>query len=163
VADHVLEVGPGLSGLPRPQGEDPGEGPLPAIALAAGHLRRVGLEGPALVLATDLPLLSAGLLAAIATWPEPAEVSVVPLRGGRPQTLCARWSPAALSAAEERSAAGERRVQAAFEGNCRFLTESDLPGVDLERELADVDEPGTLRRLGLELPGEAAERPPGIA
>ncbi len=152
IADHSVEVGPGVSGLPLPSEQDPGEGPLLAITLGARHFRRSGSGSSALVLATDLPLLSEGLLRAIATFPAPPGVSVVPLREGRPQPLCARWSPAALALAEERSAEGERRVQAALESGCRFLGEAELPGFDLERELVDVDDAGALRGLGLELP-----------
>lgn len=154
VARPAIEVGPGVSGLELPEEEDPRVGPLGAIAVGARELARRGWTGPALVLATDLPFLSEGLLAAIAAFPAPEEVSVVPLLDGRPQSLCARWSPAALLAAEEAAAAGERRVQAALAtaGALRLVGLDDLPGFDLGRELADVDDAAALERLGLPLP-----------
>lgn len=154
VASPALEIGPGVSGLDRPDAEDPAVGPLGAIAVGAAELRRRNFVGPVLVLATDLPLLSGGLLGAIASFPAPLEASVVPVLDGRPQSLCARWSPAALHAAETAHAGGGRRVYAALAtaGALRLLGREELPGFDLERELADVDDAASLSRLGLRLP-----------
>lgn len=145
----ALEIGPGVSGLAVR--DDPREGPLVAIATGAGALAETGWRGDVLVLATDLPLLSQRLLAALATWPAPSGQSVAPVAGGRSQPLCARWSQADLEVAAELVEQGERRVQAAFGAGAGLLVLGgrDL-AFDLESELADADDEAALRRLGLE-------------
>lgn len=147
VAEIVLEIGPGRSGLPVAEGREFGEGPLPAVALGAMALRSRG-AGAALVVATDLPLVDRRLLSAIAGHRAPAEVSVVPVVDGRRQPLCARWSVTALVAAIEDAANGERRVVVPLE-RCPLVeaTPAEL-GVGAEA-FADVDEPADLARLGL--------------
>jgi molybdopterin-guanine dinucleotide biosynthesis protein A len=86
VADPVHEVGPGFTSLPAVA--DPGEGPLRALACAPGH-------GDALVLACDLPRITAELLQWLADQPGTA----VPVVDGRVQPLCARYSAATLALA----------------------------------------------------------------
>jgi molybdopterin-guanine dinucleotide biosynthesis protein A len=158
VTGLAVEVGPGHSGLAVPDEADPGEGPLVAIAAGWSYLLERGRSGPVLVLATDLPRLSPRCLGEIASWPAPDGSSVVPVLRGRLQPLCARWSAGALGRAAALVARGERRVEAALEqGSVLRLTEDDLarcsPPIDAAVELADVDVPGDLRRLGLDLDG----------
>jgi molybdopterin-guanine dinucleotide biosynthesis protein A len=158
VTGTAVEVGPGHSGLPVPDEPDPGEGPLAAIAAGWSYLLAHGRTGPVLVLATDLPRLSPRCLREIASWPAPEGSSVVPVIRGRLQPLCARWSAGALERAAALVAQGERRVQAALDhGSLLRLTEGDLarctPPIDAPTELADVDVPDDLRRLGLDLGG----------
>lgn len=153
VTSRAIEVGPGRSGLPLPTAPDPGAGPLVAVALARDELESQGFSGPALVLATDLPRLTLELLSTVARWPAPDDSSVLPVVGGRPQYLSARWSPGALDKAVLLAAGGERRVQAAFEEDaCVLLDEDDLPAFDLAFELSDVDAEEDLSRLGFDLP-----------
>ncbi len=154
VTVSALEVGPHASLLDAPAERDPGEGPLVALALGAGAHRQLGWEGAILVLATDLPLLSLELLSRIAMWSAPEHLSVVPVAGGRPQLLCARWSPAALDRAIDAVERGERRVSAAIgdAADLAVLGEAELPGIDLDLELADVDDEAALRRLGFVVP-----------
>lgn len=151
VCGVAFEVGPGFSGLSVPNEPDPRSGPLSALAVGGRFARSVGLDGPVMVLATDLPLLSEELLARIARWPAPAGTSVVPLSGNKRQPLCARWSAPAIDRVLALHSAGVRRLQAALsdEEVCE-LGPLELAGFDLERELADVDEPDALRRLGLD-------------
>ncbi|MHB8245706.1 MAG: NTP transferase domain-containing protein [Acidimicrobiales bacterium] len=151
VAGHCFEIGPGVSSLERASEPDPRKGPLAAIAVGARALRAVGWSGPVLVVATDLPRLSFELLSAIASWPVPADRSVVPVSQGCPQPLCARWAPGAVARAVQLSARGERRVQTALgEGLERVLLKGeDLPGIDLDAELADIDDEAALRQAGL--------------
>ncbi len=147
--ETAYEVGPGASSLEVAPGRDPREGPLAALALGARALAAAGFAGPALVLATDLPRLTPALLGTIAAWPSPPGCSVAPVVAGRPQFLCARWSPAALAAAVELASAGERRVQAAFSvGEAHLVGPDELPSFDLEVELGDADDEAALRRLG---------------
>ncbi len=154
--EPVIEVGEGRSGLVHVS-DSPRLGPLGAVSAGRAALSSAGFAGPALVLATDLALVSASLLAALAGHPADRSLSVVPVVGGRLQPLCARWSPAALDLAASLVAAGERRAQAVFSDEAGFLALdcSDLRDFDLARELEDVDEPADLSRLGL------AEGPPG--
>jgi molybdopterin-guanine dinucleotide biosynthesis protein A len=148
---EAIEVGSGASSLAVPDEPDPRRGPLAAIAVGARHLWRGGHDGPVLVLATDLPRVSLDLLRAITSWPAADHMTVVPVAGGRPQTLCARWSTAALERAVALDEAGERRVQAAFgAGDLLELGERELPGFALEVELADVDDEAALRRFGFD-------------
>lgn len=150
-----LEVGQSVSGLSAVS-DEPRQGPLAAVVRGAAALAERGFEGPVLVLATDLPFASAGLLEAIARHPAEGR-AVVPLVAGRLQYLAARWSPELLGEAARLVAAGERRVQAAFCAADTFLAVSpaDLGRPDLERELSDFDEPADLERLGLgPLPAE---------
>lgn len=151
VTVSALEVGPHASLLDTPAEADPLRGPLAALALGARTLRHLGWEGAIVVLATDLPLLTLGLLGQVAKWSAPEHLSVVPAAGGRLQPLCARWSPAAVDRAIEAVERGERRVSAALgdADDLVVLGAAELPEVDLDLELADVDDEAALIRLGL--------------
>lgn len=148
VSATALEVGPGRSGLEFLEEEPAGEGPLAAIAAGRGALRRRGHDGPALVVACDMPFLTRDYLAFLVAFD--AESSVVPVVEGRVQPLCARWSRADLDAASAHFAQGDRSL--------RFLAET--PGVVLLEEsqwrahasrrlFIDVDTPEDARRCGL--------------
>ncbi|MDE3031474.1 MAG: molybdenum cofactor guanylyltransferase [Acidobacteriota bacterium] len=148
VCDTAIEVGPGGSGLDSVVEEPPGEGPLAAIVAGRHALRRRGHDGPALVVASDLPFLTRDFLAFMATFD--ASGSVVAVVEGRTQPLCARWSCSDLDEAGDRYARGERSL--------RFL--ADAPGVVLLEEpqwrahaspqvFLDVDTPDEARRYGL--------------
>lgn len=106
VADPAIEVGPGVSGLPHV--DDVRQGPL--VAIGAG-LAGLPAGVPVLVLACDLPLVTASLLRWLAS--HPSAGSVVPVAGDPPlpQPLCARWSPAALAGVPSLVAAGERSLR----------------------------------------------------
>lgn len=147
VADPVLEVGPGRSGLPAVQEDTPGAGPL--VALGAGWLalRELGHRGPVLVLACDLPLVDTAVVRLLATWPTPG--SVVPVVGGRDQPLCARWAAEDLDAVKELVAAGERSLGGLLtRAGISRLGPGDWGPVG-ERSFADVDTPADADRLGL--------------
>ena len=144
----AIEVGPGGSGLDAVREEPPGEGPLAAIVAGRRALRRRGHEGPALVVAGDMPFLTRDFLAFMANFD--ATGSVLPMVEGRAQPLCARWSGPDLDEAEVRYARGERSL--------RFL--ADAPGVVLLAEpqwrahaspqvFIDVDTLDEARRYGL--------------
>lgn len=160
VAEPALEVGPGLSGLEVPDGADPHEGPLVALAVAARELRLAAPGRAAIVCATDLPFLTRAVLQALGDFPAGPELSVVPVVGGRRLPLSARWSPLALEAAIDLAAAGERRLRAGIDA-CPLVEvgSAELGIEDLDRVLADVDDPGALERLGLELPADPGHNP----
>lgn len=155
VAGPLVEVGPGYSGLPAVSEEPRGGGPLVALCAGAGALAALGHAGPALVVACDLPFVTAGTLGVLAAWPGGA--SVVPVAGGRPQPLCARWSASDLALARDLVAAGERAMRALLSAAAvEVLEESGWPG-DAERLFADADTLSDLERLGLTPP--SSERP----
>ena len=90
VTSLALEIGPGSQ---RPAGVvevQRGGGPLAAVAAGRRELCRRGWDGPAVVVATDLPRLTPALLTWLAE--HPSRASVVPVALGVPQPLCARYS-----------------------------------------------------------------------
>lgn len=148
VVSPVLEVGPGYSSLAVVTEETPGAGPLGALVAGAAALASRGHGGGAVVLATDLPYVTAGLVRVLAS--HPSDATIVPLVNGRRQLVAARYSPQALDRAPALFAAGRRSLSALVdELDIVDLTEDDLAFfVDL-RELQDVDTPADLSRLGL--------------
>jgi molybdenum cofactor guanylyltransferase len=156
VCSPVLEVGPGHTGLDSVREDPPGGGPLAAIAAGDRALRDRGHQGAAMILAVDLPLVTARALEFLRDFPGPD--TVVPFVAGQPQPLCARYSAEALDRTPAAVSDGEDSVR-------RFL--GSLPGVQWvgprmwgevadERTFADVDTPEDLVRLGL-VPGRVEE------
>lgn len=147
--DPVVEVGPGVSGLARVTREEPpGSGPLLATVAGMQALRNLGWQGPAVVLACDLPLIGRPLVAWLVR--HPTAGSVVPRVGGLPQPLCARWSAADLEAAACAAAQGERSMRPLLaRPGIEWVDETSLGALASPMELNDVDEPADLDRLGL--------------
>jgi molybdopterin-guanine dinucleotide biosynthesis protein A len=149
VADPVIEVGPGYTGLAHVLEAPARAGPLAAIAagwtaLAAGAVPTQGV----LIVATDLPQLTSGLLELLAS--HPGVGCVVPVdRSGRPQTLCARYPATALARAVELVASGQRAVRGLLEGEeVTWLPPSVWePAAGRAHALADLDTPDDLARL----------------
>lgn len=145
----VLEVGPGYAGIEAVREDPPGAGPLAAIAAGGRALRARGHDGPALVLAVDLPLVTPEALTFLRDFRGPD--SVVPFVAGEPQPLCARYSARALDLAPDAVRAGEDSVR----GFLRSLPLVQWVGPRMwgsvadERMFADVDTPEDLVRLGL--------------
>lgn len=109
VADPAVEVGRGYTDLPLVAEPEPGQGPLAAVTFGWAELRRLSWPGPTLVLATDLPFLSQGLLLWLAG--HPSERSVLLFDGEQLQPLCARYRAADLDRATERYQAGARSMR----------------------------------------------------
>ena len=103
-----LEVGPGFTTLDRVDEPMPGRGPLAAIVEGWAELRRRGWADPVIVVATDLPHLTAGMLAWLAAC-DPGH-SVVPMSDGRFQPLCARYEAADLDVATALVESGRRAM-----------------------------------------------------
>jgi FdhD protein len=140
----VYEVGPGHTTLPLAPEDPPGAGPLAAIAAGARAVRTTGHDGPAVVLACDLPLADEALVRLLADQPGTA----VPVVDGRLQPLCARYDGPALAAAPRLVAGGARAVNALLDiVPLRLLDDLDPRG------LLDVDTPEDLARA------EAVRRP----
>ena len=154
VADPVLEVGPGWSAFPAVREDPPGTGPLAAVAAGVAALRAGGHDGPVIVLAVDMPFVTADLLRLLATRPGPE--TAVPRAGGHPQVLCARYGPEVLAAADRLLAAGgvslrrlleERAAAPGGDGVVGWIEPEEWAGVAEPGALADVDTPEDLRRL----------------
>jgi molybdopterin-guanine dinucleotide biosynthesis protein A len=151
VAAPVVEVGPGFTTLPHTVEPRRGSGPLNAVAAGAAFLAAAGHAGPAMVVATDLPRLTAGLLGMLAAWP--ATGCVVPVDGGRPQPACARFSPEALAEAVALAEAGRSSLMAVLKRvDVVWLAPAQwLPGAGRPDALADVDTADDLAGLGIVL------------
>jgi molybdopterin synthase catalytic subunit len=148
----AIEVGGGHSGLPSVVEEPGAEGPLGAVVAGWRELvRRTGEKRPAVVLACDLPDLSAGLVRWLAHHPAPG--SVVPVVGGDAQPLCARWSAGDLERAVAQLAAGERSLRRVFGPDATMVDEDGWGTVAPAVAMADVDTPEDLSRRCLAPPG----------
>jgi molybdopterin-guanine dinucleotide biosynthesis protein A len=144
VCDPVIEVGPGVTSLRAIREDPPGAGPLAALLAGAAAL---DTHGPVLLLACDLPFMTAELLHALANWP--GDGTVVPVVDGRLQYACARYGPAALDEALASFRSGGRALQSAADSDCEYLNESNWAKFATEKTFVDVDTPDDLRRLGL--------------
>jgi FdhD protein len=139
----VLEVGPGYTDLPAVAEGRPGDGPLSAVAAGARALRAAGHEGPAVVLACDLPFADETLVRFLADQPGTA----VPVVDGRVQPLCARYDGPALAAAPGLVTGGARAMQALLDVvPVRLLGEDDWGRVVEPQHFVDVDTPEDLAR-----------------
>jgi molybdopterin-guanine dinucleotide biosynthesis protein A len=140
VADPVLEIGPGKSGLRAVSDERPGEGPLAALATGWKALNALGYRGPVLLLACDLPLVTVPLLELVAHGPE--DQTTVPIVDGRPQPLCARYAPSVLDLCEGLVAQGERSLKALLDASAvTWLDESAWSHIAEIHCFADIDTP----------------------
>ncbi len=152
VAMPVVEVGPGWSTLPATREEPPGRGPLAATAAGAAWLAAHGAPEAFLVVAVDLPAVTVAVLRWLAE--HPASGAVVPVVGGRPQMLCARYDASAGVVAATLVARGERSMRvllAAIEVTA--VSEEEWGAVAEAAAFTDVDTPDAARRAGLEMPG----------
>ena len=140
--EPVLEIGPGYTSLPSLVEEPARGGPLVAVASGWQRLRSTGWTGPAVVVATDLPHLTGGLLDWLAD--HPSGRSVVPVADGRPQPLCARYAAADLEAAVTLVAAGRRSMQALLDAIDPVLAGAE----DWEAAAGDPDALGGCRHPG---------------
>lgn len=153
VASPVLEVGPGRSPLDVVADDEPGAGPLAAVATGGAALVARGAGAhPVVVAAVDLPFLDVALLRWLST-ADPAD-AVVPRVAGQPQPLCARYSPTALVHATGLVRAGARSMRALLRDlEVRWVDEPEWAAVTTARCFVDVDTPDDARREGLEVPG----------
>lgn len=110
VADPVIEVGPGHSGLPAVREDPPGSGPLAALGAGWAALSAAGHHGAVVVLAVDMPFVTPPLLRLLALRSGPP--TAVPRCEGRPQPLCARFGAEAMERIAGLLASGERSLRA---------------------------------------------------
>ena len=146
VTPTCLEVGPGRTSFPSLIEANPGNGPLMAIAAGSEALLALGHDGPVLVVAGDLPLVTDHLLEWLAT--QPGDGSVVPIVDGWRQPLLARWSPWDLRTAVQAVELGQRSL-CGLPGDTgtMFATEAMWSTVATAEVFSDIDTPEDLRRL----------------
>jgi molybdopterin-guanine dinucleotide biosynthesis protein A len=154
VCAPAIEAGDGSSGLPSVRERPPGSGPLAALAAASWALRERGHDGPALLLAVDLPAVDEPLLRWLRD--RPGEPTAVPRVDGRLQLVCARYSGEALLAAASLVAGGVRSLHELLDVvDFDVVDEAEWRAVAGADAFADVDTPEDAKRLGIELPGLA--------
>jgi molybdopterin-guanine dinucleotide biosynthesis protein A len=154
VCAPTLEVGSGVSGLANVREEPAGAGPLAALAAAGVWLRARGHQGPAILLAVDLPAVGESFLRWLRD--RPGESTAVLRVDGRLQPVCARYGSDAMVAAASLVAGGVRALHELF-----AVVDHDVVEADEWRAAAatdtfiDVDTPADAERLGIHLPGLA--------
>jgi molybdenum cofactor guanylyltransferase len=139
--------------LPVVADAEPGLGPLAGIATAL----RVAEGAAVIVLAWDMPFVTAPLLRGMRALGELDGAAVIPVHGaGRiPEPLCAYYPPAALETCLRLLAAEERRASALAEALPRIVTIPERlleDHGDLERLFMSVDTPEQLAAIGGEMP-----------
>jgi molybdopterin-guanine dinucleotide biosynthesis protein A len=143
VAGPVLALGadPGLGLEPV---DDPGRGPLAALAAGLRHLAGRGLTQPVLLLSCDLPFVTPELLRLVAGLLGGAGAAV-PVAEGRRQPLAACYSPAVLPVAERLVGRGALSMRALLsEVDVNVVPEAAWRRVAGLWALNDVDTPADL-------------------
>ena len=147
ICQHLVEVGPGASGLPAVRENPPGSGPLRALVAGVAALSATRPVESVVLLACDLPNVAPVLHALAAS---SGDQVVVPLdESGRRQYVCARYGPDALARAAVFAATGEQSLRALFDAiGPSGVVEIDgfAPGV-----FADIDVPADAQRAGIDL------------
>lgn len=150
VAEPVVEVGPGWSGLPAVREDPPGSGPLAAVSAGVAALRAAGHDGPVLVLAVDMPRVGVEVLRLLAD--RPGLATAVPRAEGHPQVLCARYGPDTLAEADRLLAGGGKSLRQLVEGlaargEAEWVEPDEWESVAGRDTFSDVDTPEDLRRV----------------
>lgn len=150
VAAPVIEVGPGwASGLASVREDPPGSGPLTALWAGVEALRSE--PSAVLVLAVDMPSVSAALLRMLAD--RPGSPTVVPRSGGHPQPLCARYGADALAIIPGLLSAGQRSLRSLLTaverqpGGIDWVEQDEWKPVAGADAFCDLDTPDEVRRL----------------
>ena len=90
--------------------DDPRQGPLVAFDAGSHALAEHGHDGPVILLACDMPLVTGEMLARMTRMRNGAD-AVVPIDQGRLQPLCAVYAPRARVIAHGLVAAGARSMR----------------------------------------------------
>lgn len=144
VCDPVIEVGPGVAGLPAVREDPPGSGPLAALVAGSEALET---NGPVVLLACDMPFVEDPIVRLLAEWP--GSGTVLPLVDGLAQYTCARYGPVALAAAARALQSGSTSLRAVVTAECEYLDESTWETIVPANTFVDVDTWDDLDRLGL--------------
>lgn len=148
VADPVIEVGPGITGVQSIWEEPRGAGPLAAMVAGGRYLAKLGHSCSVLVVACDLPLVNEAVFRMLADWPGTS--SVAPIIAGVCNPLCARWSTDDLAAAERVLQEGFRSVHALIDRcDMVFADKACWPPEVTDANMTDADTPYDMDCLGV--------------
>lgn len=143
-AADVLAVGPD-PGLGIDSVADGGRGPLAALVAGMQELAGRGEEGLVLLVACDLPFVTAPLLRLLAGEVGTADAAV-PVHDGRPQPLAACYGPGSLPAARRCVEDGRLSMRDLLDTiEVRWVPEGDWRRVAPPHALVDVDTPEELQ------------------
>lgn len=149
--DPVLEVGPGHGVLPVVREDPVGNGPLAAMAAGATALASGGHGGPVIVLAVDLPRVTAAIIEWLRDHPSPD--CVVPVVDEVAQVLCARYAHDACTLSARLVGDGARSMHALLDATSVHEAGADEWGsVADARAFIDIDSPPAAAAAGIELP-----------
>lgn len=144
------EAGTGLEVV-----DDPRRGPLAAFVAGADALRERGCTGPILLVACDLPFVTARLLVHVARSLGGAGAAV-PVAGGRDQPLASCYAPGAAEVASRLLAEGRDAMHDLLGAiQVRRLPEEQWVQVASRDALFDVDTPEDLEAAREILEGPA--------
>jgi molybdopterin-guanine dinucleotide biosynthesis protein A len=145
VCRQVIEVGPGITGLPFCREDPVGSGPLAGLVAGVAALGSNASNG-VLLLACDLPGVEEPLVRLVAQWP--GRATVVPVADGEPQLVCARYGIAALEQAADVLGAGARSLRRLLDQTEHDLIDPSTWGAVAPTDaFADVDTPADLARI----------------
>ena len=149
ISSKPAAVPDGISVLPDVR---PGHGPLGGLHTALREADRRRMDA-VLLLACDLPLVNASVLAAIAAQAG-ASLAAAPKRSGGIEPLCALYSRAALPLVEQRLDGADLSLHALFRAlHGRELDLTSL-GLDLATSFLNVNTPEDLERAESEMDHE---------
>jgi molybdopterin-guanine dinucleotide biosynthesis protein A len=151
VCAPVVEAGDGWSGLASVREQPAGAGPLAALAAAGAWLRDRGHQGPALLLAVDLPSVDEPFLRWLRD--RPGSPTVVLRIDGHLQPVCGRYGAEALLAASSLVTVGIGALHDVFDVvDHDVVAEHEWRTVATRETFADVDTPADAERFGIALP-----------
>jgi molybdopterin-guanine dinucleotide biosynthesis protein A len=120
-----------------------GAGPLGGLDAALASAR----DDDVVVVACDMPFVSAGFLASLLEFAHGVE-AVVPFVEGRHHPLCAVYTRGCQERVTRRLANGQLTMMGLVgELRVRLVAPRDLPGFDCRRLVANVNTPGELENL----------------
>lgn len=163
VVSSVSEVTAGLEGAPLAVSvlpdRVPGAGPLAGLEAALLHAREREADG-VFLLGCDMPLVSPGLVAAVArAGPESGRpAAVITSAGGRPEPLCGWYGLDCLPTVERRLTGEDRSMEGLLAAlDAHRIPDEALPeGTRPELELRSANTPDELARL------EGSPPPPAV-
>jgi molybdopterin-guanine dinucleotide biosynthesis protein A len=146
LTDDIMLVGSALD-VPPPvrviADRVSGAGPLGGLDAALASAR----DDAVIVVACDMPFVSAGFLASLLDFVRGVE-AVVPLIEGRHHPLCAVYTRRCQEPVARRLANDQLRMLGLLdEVRVRVVAARDLPGFDCRRLVANVNTPGELEKL----------------
>ena len=149
--DPVVEAGPGRTPAPTVCEDPPGAGPVAALLAAVAVV-----GAPIVVLACDHPAMDAALIGRLA---DHDGDTLIPICGGRPQFVCARYGPEAIADLRGALERGDSSFRSLVLGPERMLSEARWRALAGPDTFADVDTAADAARFGIDLPASVLHLP----